>query len=348
LASVTALRDDPRVTVFIPTYNRAEWLGGAIESVLRQTRRDFRLVVSDNASTDGTPEVVAGFDDPRLSYVRLVNHLDLNEHFNLCFERAQTEYLFVLPDDDRMGPELLERTVAALDANPRAGLAHAQVTNVDRDGAVISAAHDMTGLPGDAVESGVDFIRRTMDMSFRVHASTALIRTAAVSGLRLDPRDFPVTDLGLWMRLALDWDVAFLARPLATYRIHAGAYSAGAAAVTGCGYIETVDRVLKSREAKLRLIDEHGARLRNHADLRRRARRRFRRELLQHAAHATLPDRRLAPTARALAASARLDRRVALEPAAWRLAAGSILGPRGVLLAKRVLRRPRTPVEVTA
>jgi glycosyltransferase involved in cell wall biosynthesis len=337
-----------RVTVFIPTYNRAGWLAGAIESVLAQTRRDFHLIVSDNASTDATPEVVARFDDPRLSYQRLPHHLDLNEHFNLCFARAAAEYLFVLPDDDRMAPDLLERTVTTLDRNPSAGIAHGLVTIVDQEGAVIAEGHGMTGLLGDAVESGNEFIRRSMDMSYRVHASTALIRAHALSGLRLDQHDYPVTDLGLWMRMALDWEMAFIASPLATYRIHADAYSVAGADATEGGYIQTAERVVKSREVKLRFIEENAERVDDPADLRRRAGRRFMHELLVHAAHATLPERRLRATLGALAACARLDARVVAKPAAWRLLAGGILGRRGVSVVKRLRRRPQTSVEVTA
>lgn len=338
----------PRVTVVIPTYNRAEWLTGAIESVLAQSRRDLRLVVSDNASTDATAEVVAGFDDPRLSYVRLERHLELNEHFNRCFGYDATDYLFLLPDDDRMEPDLLERAVAVLDANPRAGIAHGQVTVVDGGGAAIAERHGMTGLDRDAVESGADFVRRSMDMSYRVHASTALIRTAAVSEIRLDERDHPLTDLGLWLRMALDWDMAFLARPLATYRVHANAYSAGAADVTEGGYVQGVGRVVTARDVKFRFIDEHRARIADPSDLGRRARRRFRCELLEQAAHATTPERRLRATAMALATASRLDARVAIEPATWRLLAGSVLGRRGVAFLKRLLRRAHAPTEMTA
>jgi glycosyltransferase involved in cell wall biosynthesis len=335
-----------RVTVFIPTYNRSQWLGGAIESVLGQSYPDFRLVVSDNASTDATPETVARFEDPRLSYVPLGQHVDLNGHFNLCFDRAETEYVFVLPDDDRMEPDLLERTVPVLDANPRVGMVHGQVNVVDSDGALIAGGHGMTGLDVDGIESGAEFIRATMDSSYRVHASTALIRTAAMSGMRLDERDYPVTDLGLWIRMALRWHIAYLARPLATYSIHAEAYSAGAADVTAGGYSETADRVVKSLEVKLRLIEEHGDRLDGQRDLVRRARRRFRHELLAGAGRATVPERSLTKTARALFACARRDARIVIEPGTWRLLAGGVLGRRGVSAVKRLLRRPRATLEV--
>ena len=184
-------------------------------------------------------------------------------------------------------------------------------------------------------------------MSYRVHASTVNLRTAAVRACLLDERDYPVTDLGHWMRVALDWDLAFLARPLARYRIHEGAYSAGAAAVTEGGYIQGAERIEKFLEVKLRFLAEHGDRLDGVRGLRAAAQRAFRRELLEHAAHATFPERRLVPTVRALRACTRLDAATLIEPAAWRLAAGGLIGPRAMSALKRLRRAPRTSLEVT-
>jgi glycosyltransferase involved in cell wall biosynthesis len=336
-----------RVVVLIPTYNRAQWLGGAIESILAQTHRDFRLIVSDNASTDETAEVVARYDDPRISYVRRENNCGLNEHYNSWFRGLDAEFLFIVPDDDRLLPDALETTLAALEANPRAALVHGQVDVIDEHDGLIAAAHDMTGLPGDTVESGAEFIRRSMEMSYRVHASTVNLRTAAVREVLLDERDYPVTDLGHWMRVALDWDLVFLARPLARYRVHGGAYSAGAASVTDGGYIQGTERIEKFLEVKLRFIAEHAERLNGVRGLRRRARRAFRRELLDHAAHATFPERRPGATLRALRGCARLDAAIALEPPAWRLLAGSLLGRRAVA-ALRHLRGRATSIEAAA
>ena len=337
-----------RVTVLIPTYNRARWLGGAIDSVLAQTHRDFRLIVSDNASTDGTREIVARYDDPRVTYVRRATNCGLNEHYNEWFQRIDGEYLFVVPDDDRLVPDALELTVAALDANPRAALVHGRVDVIGEQDEVIAAAHHMTGLAGDAVETGAEFVARSMAGSYRVHASTVNLRVAAVRDVLLDQRDYPVTDLGHWMRIALDWELAFLDRTLARYRVHDGAYSAGAASVTSGGYIQGTERIEKFLEVKLRFLDEHGDRLQDVGRLRATAHRAFRRELLEHAAHATFPRRRVVPTLQALRGCARKDAATVLEPTAWRLLAGSLIGPRGVTALKRALRRPGTSLEVTA
>ena len=328
-----------RITVFIPTYNRSGWLPGAIGSVLAQTWPDFRLIVSDNASTDETPKVVAQFDDPRLSYARLEEHIDLFEHFNLCFERATTEYVFTLPDDDRMAPDLLERTVAGLDRNPRAAIAHGQANLVGGDGRLIAERHGMTGRSADAIERGEDFIRLSMGTSHRVHSSTALIRSEAVATTRMDGRDAPITDLGHWLRVALNWDMAFIAHPLVTSHIHAGAETAGVADASGNGYLKTVEGLLKCQEVKVRFIEENFDRLEDASELLRRAQEGLRKDLLIAAGHATLPDRRLTATASTLLNLVRLDRRFLLEPGSWRLLVGSLLGRRAASFVAGLLGR---------
>ena len=70
----------PRVSIVLPTFNRAALIGRAIESVLAQTVDDWQLVVVDDGSTDDTATVVASFDDPRIEYVRRPNGGELLEH----------------------------------------------------------------------------------------------------------------------------------------------------------------------------------------------------------------------------------------------------------------------------
>jgi glycosyltransferase involved in cell wall biosynthesis len=316
------------VTIFVPTYNRAQWLARAIESALLQTYEGFVLLVSDNCSTDATREVVEAFDDPRIVYVRQEEHLGLNEHFNRCYELARTEYMFLIPDDDVMELDALEQTTAVLDANPRVGLVHGCARLVDESGTTIAGAHDMTQLESDEIETGDVFIRRAVDQGYRIHASTALIRTSALADVRLRDDEFPVTDVGLWLRLALSWDIAFLARTLAVVRVHSGAYTADGRGVTTGGYVQQVDVIEKLVEVKLRFIDEHEDRLQDVDELRRVARRARRRDLLDLAGHTTIPERRLLATVRTLAELGRRDPTILGEGRAWRLLGASLLGRR--------------------
>jgi GT2 family glycosyltransferase len=110
----------PRVTVGVPTYNRAGSLARALESVLAQTHADLELVVSDNASTDGTPATCAAFAerDDRVRVLRQPRNLGLTENFNRLLREAAGEIVMVLADDDWLEPTYVEHCLAALDADP--------------------------------------------------------------------------------------------------------------------------------------------------------------------------------------------------------------------------------------
>jgi len=123
--------DGARITVGIPTFNRADLLSQAIESVLEQTYRNFRLIVSDNASTDETRELVASVSDPRLEYVRAETNIGMIGNFNRVIELAETEFLMLLPDDDRLYPDYLGAVVDVLERNPRVGLVHTAFDEID-------------------------------------------------------------------------------------------------------------------------------------------------------------------------------------------------------------------------
>jgi len=317
------------VTVCIPTRNRARWLGDAIASVLAQTYTDFHLVISDNASTDETPAVVAAFSDPRLTYERLPHDVGMIENYNRLFRRLRTDYSLMLPDDDRLYPELLERTVATLDVHPSAGVVHCAFDQTDRAGNVVAPANNWTyGLTKDTLESGARFIRESMKYSCRICASTALVRTAAVPPELYRPGTFPPVDFDMWLRMAPDWDFAFIARPLGAYRIHGSSHSAAQGHTFELGYKPGLALIDKLLEVKLRFLEEHRDRLVSPDELRRLAYWGRRRELLNVARIETLPHRKRRATAQSLARNIRHDPGVLRDVGHWRLLGASFLGPR--------------------
>lgn len=95
------IKDNPSVSVIIPTYNRAHLLGRAIQSVLNQTYKDFEIIVVDDGSTDNTEEVMKGFDDRRIRYIRLSqNSGGSSVPRNIGLKAARGEYIASLDDDD--------------------------------------------------------------------------------------------------------------------------------------------------------------------------------------------------------------------------------------------------------
>jgi len=132
----------PRVSVCLPTYNRAHYLPGAIESVLNQTFRDFELLICDNASTDETPEVVKGLRDARVRYVRHPQNIGMTGNWLHAVKASTGQYCGILSDDDRWDPTFLERQIVPLDEDQSVDVAFCDHWLMDAEGQVLREATD--------------------------------------------------------------------------------------------------------------------------------------------------------------------------------------------------------------
>lgn len=104
----------PRVSVVIPTYNRAQFIASAIESVLTQTFGDFELIVVDDGSTDRTSEIVTSISDPRLVFVRQDN-AGRSTARNRALALAKGAYIAFLDSDDLYLPGKLALQIQYMD-----------------------------------------------------------------------------------------------------------------------------------------------------------------------------------------------------------------------------------------
>ncbi|MGH8461590.1 MAG: glycosyltransferase family 2 protein [Stenotrophobium sp.] len=108
----------PKVSVVLPTYNRADTLGRAIQSVLAQSYADLELIVVDDASTDATPQVVAGFRDPRVRYLPSRERLGVSRARNLGIGNSSGELIAFQDSDDEWRVEKLAKQVQVFAAHP--------------------------------------------------------------------------------------------------------------------------------------------------------------------------------------------------------------------------------------
>ena len=147
----------PEVSVGIPVYNGADFLGAAIESHLAQTFGDFELVISDNASTDDTEELCRRYadEDPRVRYIRQAENIGANANYNEVTRLARAPYFRWAADDDILAPAYLEETYKLLSGDESAVLCHSQTTYIDEDGKPLRPAGDGTGFV-DRAGSHVD------------------------------------------------------------------------------------------------------------------------------------------------------------------------------------------------
>jgi len=123
----------PRVSIGLPVYNGENFLEDCLCSVLTQTHDSFELVISDNASDDGTAEICKAFaqQDERVRYVRQEYNRGAAVNFNDVFHLCKGEYFKWMAHDDLLQPTWLERCVAALDASgPEVCVAYTAVSHL--------------------------------------------------------------------------------------------------------------------------------------------------------------------------------------------------------------------------
>lgn len=212
-----------RVTVAIPTYNRSDMLREAIASVLEQTLEDFELIVLDNASTDDTPEVVASFDDDRLTYVRRVENIGHRANLNAAFHAGGSPILTVLQDKDRMLPRNLEAKVAVFDARDDVVMVHGGFRIADAEGNAIVPHRRGGPPPEDTIDSSRVFLRKSFNGYGGVqHFGSVVLRRSALGDDCLREQDVPADDVALWLRMGGRGSVGYVAEHLTVLRAAVG------------------------------------------------------------------------------------------------------------------------------
>jgi len=132
-------RDTPTLSIGLPVYNGEEFLGESLNALLAQTYRDFELIISDNASTDGTAEICRAYAerDRRVRYVRQPVNIGAAPNHNALVLLARGRYFKWASHDDLYAPTLLERCIEVLETDPEPVLVHARDAIIDHHGEVV-------------------------------------------------------------------------------------------------------------------------------------------------------------------------------------------------------------------
>lgn len=209
---------DPAVSIVMPTHNRADYIGVAVDSVLGQTYTDWELVIVDDGSTDDTRAVVAQYlaRDPRIRYVRQEENrgIALSRNHGVAVSRGR--YIAMLDSDDAWAsPEKLALQVAALDADPQLGLVGTWRVFINEQGARTGAR---LSHPTDDAGIRVTQIHiNAFAQSSVVFRKDAFERTGGY-----DPHFVVADDHDLWLRMGRTHRFATLPRYDLLYRKHPG------------------------------------------------------------------------------------------------------------------------------
>jgi len=178
------LRHDPRVSVGLPVFNGEEHLEKGLRSLLSQDLDDFELIISDNASSDSTPEICADYvrQDRRIRYVRNEKNIGAARNFSRLVDLASGEYFKWAAHDDWWEPQFLRSCVEVLDREPSSVLCSTGVTLVDREGRSHGVWHPVSDLSPSKPQAR---FHRLIWAQEPPHMLYGVIRTAQLRRTRL-------------------------------------------------------------------------------------------------------------------------------------------------------------------
>lgn len=204
------------VSICIPAYNAERFIAETLESALHQDYPHLEIVVSDDCSTDRTPEIVASYQARGVRWIRQAENLGMTRNMNAAIRASQGKYVCELDSDDILEPTFVSSLIGVMEANSRVSFAHCAARLIDLEGNFIGYERSIHG----------SFIRRGLDewprYVFGPRANHMLLirRTAfdAVGGY--DERFVRSQDWKLERDLLRIGDVFYNDAVLYSYRVH--------------------------------------------------------------------------------------------------------------------------------
>lgn len=200
-----------RVSVIIPTYNRAGYLREALDSIFAQTLPPWEVIVIDDGSTDDTLQVVNNAPGPVRFYQQA--HQGVAAARNLGLQNAAGDLIAWLDSDDLWEPEFLAAVVQLLAQDARLDGVYTGLTMIDADGAELRKA--------GRVESPDGLYQALVRDCFLATPSIVVKKTCYDQAGGFDPQFRVSEDYDMWLRLASRCRIMGISRPLVRIRVHA-------------------------------------------------------------------------------------------------------------------------------
>jgi len=210
----------PLVSVIIPVYNGEHFLRESLDSILAQTYLNLEVLVMDDASTDGTPAIVASYGD-RVKYYRQAQNRGIYGNTNDGIPLVHGDYIAVYHADDIYEPTIVEREVATLQCFPKVGAAFCLDTFINATGKTygqLALPPEVTG--GMPLEYSVILNALLTYKNIFLVCPTSLIPAAVyrdVGGYR-DSEFRNTSDLEMWLRIARKYPLVIVEEHLLRYR----------------------------------------------------------------------------------------------------------------------------------
>ena len=210
----------PLVSVLVPSYNGAAFLREALDSILDQTYPNLEVILLDDASTDETPDIAAGYGD-RIRYVRQPKNLGIYDNVNIGIERARGALIATYHADDIYLPTIIEEQAAYFQAHPEVGAVFCSDIFVDAKGNEYGRISLPPEVRGERPLDYPTILNALLTYKNRfLVCPTAMVRASVhkgVGGYR-QSQYRNSADLEMWLRIGRRYRIAILESHLMKYR----------------------------------------------------------------------------------------------------------------------------------
>jgi len=202
--------NNPLVSVIMASFNHAEYVVDAINSVVNQTYKNIELIVIDDGSTDGTSEKIAELAEIHGFIFIQQENIGYQNTLKKLVALATGEYISPFASDDIYELIKIEKLVRVMESNPSYAVVHSKICIIDSYGAIQKIVNE-------PCRSGKVF-RELLRADFHINGISALVKTDVYRGVKR--YDDYVDDLPIWLEIAKQHEIGYYDEVTARYRIH--------------------------------------------------------------------------------------------------------------------------------
>ena len=179
------------LTIFLTTYNRKNYIRQALDSILSQTYKNFNLVILDNASNDGTSEIIASYKDERITHIRRERNIGPINNAKTAFETASTKYFMITHDDDVMLPDMIEKQIRVMEENDDAILCDVGIVFINKRGESFKSIEEQikTSQKGLKILNANEFFTGYFSDEPPLSCPTVMLRTEFIKSNNITVRE---------------------------------------------------------------------------------------------------------------------------------------------------------------
>lgn len=220
--SEQTLRDYPLVSICVPTYNSAKFLRKSLDSIVNQTYPNREIIVSDNASTDNTEEIIKEYVKKyNIKYYKNERNIGGEANFSKCIQLANGDYTAIYHSDDVYMPNIIQKQVQVFESNTSVGAVFTRAEFINIHDKIIGESKLPVELSDKRIYCFSEiFLSILSNLNFLICPS-AMVRSKIYKELAPFNKDMFGTsaDLDMWFRILERYSIAILDEKFINYRI---------------------------------------------------------------------------------------------------------------------------------